>query len=74
MPTQITISNVTGTSPYDIYLSPVDETNYFYMDQIVSSELPYTFIVPPRLQNQKQYCLRIKDGDNCIITNCFSIT
>ena len=70
MPTSITINNISGTSPYDVYLSPVDETNYFYMDHIESVDLPYTFVVPKALANQKQYCIRIKDGDGCIITGC----
>lgn len=74
MPTSITISNVTGSSPYDIYLSPVDTSNLYYMTQIESMDLPYTFIVPKLLQNYNEYCLQIEDADGCIITNCFTIT
>ena len=74
MPTSITINNVTGSSPYDVYLSPIDETSYFYMTQIQNVDLPYTFVVPSKIQNYNEYCLRIEDADGCIITNCITVT
>jgi hypothetical protein len=74
MPTSITINNITGSSPYDVYLSQVDQSSFYYIEQIESGDLPHTFIVPTLLQNSKQYCLRVEDSDGCIITNCFSIT
>jgi hypothetical protein len=51
MPTSITISNVTGSSPYDIYLSPINNSNLYYITQIESIDLTYTFIVPKLLQD-----------------------
>jgi hypothetical protein len=74
MPTSITISNVTGSSPYDIYLSPINNSNLYYITQIESIDLPYTFIVPKLLQDYIEYCLQIEDADGCIITNFFTIT
>jgi len=74
MPTSITINNITGSSPFDIYISPVDENNFFYITNINSGELPYTFFIPPLVQNQNDYCVRVEDADGCIITNCITVT
>jgi len=74
MPTSITINNITGASPYDLYLSQVDESSFYYIEQIESVDLPHTFIVPALLQNSNQYCLRVEDSEGCIITNCFSVS
>ncbi len=74
MPSIVTVSDITGTTPYEIYLSLSSNTRYYYIDYIESSDLPYTFNVPLPLQRASGLCLRVVDNDGCIITNCFSIT
>ena len=73
MPTSITINDIIGNQPYDIYISPNDD-NYFYINNINYIDIPYTFLVPTSIQNFSNYCIRVQDADGCIITNCFSIT
>ena len=73
MPTLVTVSNITGTTPYEIYISVSGSTNYYYIDQIQSMDLPYDFILPSPLQDLNNYCLRVEDGDGCIITSCFTV-
>jgi hypothetical protein len=74
MPSLVTVSNIVGTTPYEIYLSVSGSDAYYYIDSISSVQLPYNFTVPIPLQNNQSFCLRVVDNDGCIITNCFNVT
>jgi hypothetical protein len=74
MPNSVTISNITGTTPYELYLCISGGGPCYYIDYIESSELPFNFTVPSPIQSYNGYCLRVIDNDGCIITNCFTIT
>jgi hypothetical protein len=74
MPSLVTVSNIVGTTPYEIYLSVSGSPAYYYIDSISSVQLPYNFTVPIPLQNNQSFCLRVVDNDGCIITNCFNVT
>jgi hypothetical protein len=74
MPSLVTVSNIVGTTPYEIYLSVSGSATYYYIDSISSVQLPYNFTVPIPLQNNLSFCLRVVDNDGCIITNCFNVT
>ena len=68
MPTDITITNITGSSPYDIYLCDDPVVTCVYINTITT--LPYGFQIPPVLDGQTSYNLKVVDNDNCIkITN-----
>jgi len=74
MPNSVTISNITGTTPYELYLCISGGGPCYYIDYIESSELPFNFTVPSPIQSYNGYCLRVIDNEGCIITNCFTIT
>ena len=74
MPNSVTVTNITGTTPYEIYLCLSGETPCYYIDYIESSQLPYVFNVPSPIQDLGGYCLKIVDNDGCIINNCFTIS
>ncbi len=74
MPSLVTVSNITGTTPYEIYISISGSSSYYYIDYIDSSQLPYNFNIPIPIQDMIGYCLKVVDNDGCIITNCFTIT
>jgi hypothetical protein len=74
MPTLITVNNITGSTPYEIYLCVSGGTPCYYIGQITSSQLPYQFNPPLPLDNLGYYCLRVEDNDGCIITECFNLT
>jgi hypothetical protein len=65
MPTQITINSLTGTSPYDIYICDYLLTTCFYIDTISST--PYYFNVPPPLEGDSSFKLKVVDNNNCEI-------
>lgn len=63
MPTEITISSISGTTPFDVYICNDPITTCIYVDTISSA--PYTFNVPSLLNNQSSYNLRIIDNSGC---------
>ena len=73
MPTFITLNDITGSTPYDIYLCLSGGTPCYYIDTIESTELPFNFTVPTPISNYSYYCMRIIDNDGCIITGCTNI-
>ena len=73
MPTTITVSNITGSTPFDVYLCLSGGSPCYYVSSIASGELPYNFSVPKPIQDFSYYCLKVVDANGCIITGCTSI-
>ena len=71
MPTDITINNITGATPFDVYLCDNPITTCFYVDTI--SLFPYTFEVPSILSSQTDFTIKIVDNNDCIITQTLNI-
>jgi len=65
MPTQITINDVTGSTPYNVYLCDEPITTCVFIDTINS--LPYNFTVPFPLDGQNSYNIKIIDSNYCEI-------
>ena len=59
MAVQVTISNITGQSPYDIYICQTGGTSCFYMTTITSA--PYIFDIPAPYNTSDAYMLKIID-------------
>lgn len=74
MPSLVTVDNIVGTSPFEIYLCLSGGSPCYYIDYVTSSELPYNFVVPIPIQNNLGFCLKVIDADNCTINNCFTIS
>ena len=66
MPTTITISNLSGSTPYDVYICSNPSTTCIYIDTITS--VPYNFDVPLYFDNQPSYILKVIDNNDCVIT------
>jgi hypothetical protein len=64
MPKVVTITDITGTTPYDIYLCDNPVTICVYVDTITT--LPYSFTMPSVLENQDDYTLKVEDDNGCI--------
>lgn len=65
MPTEITISSITGAQPYDIYICDDPVVSCLYVDTINST--PYVFNVPPLLDGQLSYNLKVVDNNGCTV-------
>jgi hypothetical protein len=64
MPAKIIINNITGATPFDIYICDNPITNCIYINTI--STLPYEFNIPSIMENQDDYNLKVIDDNNCI--------
>jgi hypothetical protein len=68
MPTTITINNVTGATPFDIYLCDDPLTTCVYVDTYSGGT--YSFDVPLIMDGQLSYNIKVVDDNNCeIISN-----
>lgn len=66
MSVQVTISGITGTSPYDVYVCQPNGSGCFYVDTV--STIPYVFTIPQPYDTSLAYMLKIIDSQNCIIS------
>lgn len=73
MPLRVTISNITGATPFHIYICQVDGTSCFYINTITISQLPYEFDIPEPVNNSTQYMINAVDANNCYITGTTTV-
>lgn len=69
----ITVNQITGDSPFQVYLCLSGGTTCYFVDTITSSQIPYNFYTPTPIENYDYYCLRVIDNVGCVITQCFNI-
>jgi hypothetical protein len=73
MAIKVTISNITGATPYDIYICQPNGTSCFYIDTIGNDELPYEFDIPTPYNTGTSYMLKAVDNNNCMITGTTTV-
>lgn len=73
MAKQITITNLTGSEPYNIYLCDNSYNNCIYIDTINNSDIPYSFLVPSLFENFTQVGVKVIDDKNCNIKNLVTL-
>jgi hypothetical protein len=69
MPTDVTISSISGSSPFDIYVCDTGMSNCIYVDTITSGDIPYVFETPSIFFNLNEFNVKIVDNLNCMIIN-----
>lgn len=69
----VTITTLTGASPFDVYLCDNLYNNCIYIDTIITSEIPYSFIVPASFENLTTVGVKVIDDVNCVIKNTVEI-
>jgi hypothetical protein len=72
MAVQVTISNVIGQTPYDVYVCQTNGSACFYITTISST--PYVFDIPAPYNNLSAYMLKLIDGNNCIISGTTTVS
>lgn len=70
--TEVTITNITGQSPYDIYICQSNGSGCFYISTITSTF--YVFNIPPPYDTYNSYMLKIIDNRGCVITGVENVT
>ena len=73
MPIDITINNISGHTPFDVYVCNTGQTYCVYSATITSGDLPYTFEVPIPFLNSEGVNLRIIDDNDCQINEILII-
>lgn len=71
MTIEVTINNITGQTPYDIYICNSGVTTCIYVDTILST--PYVFDIPQSFSNLNSYSVKIVDSNNCVIFKNFNV-
>jgi len=65
MPTEITITSISGATPFDVYICDDPITTCVYVDTI--SSVPYVFNLPSLLEGQTSYNLKVVDNNGCTV-------
>ena len=71
MATQVTINDITGQTPYNIYVCQSDGTGCFYVTS--TSSTPYVFNIPSPYDTSSSYMIKVIDGHNCVISGIQSV-
>jgi hypothetical protein len=70
MPVQVTISSLSGTPNYDVYVCNSGGTSCTYVTTITGPSA--TINVPPPLDNNLNICVKVIDALGCEIIECYS--
>ena len=73
MPTDITISNISGSSPFHIYVCDTGYTSCVYVSTKTSGQLPYTFEIPQVYSTLTNFIVKVVDNNHCTITNTLTV-
>ena len=73
MPTDITINNISGTTPFDVYVCDTGYTSCIYVSTITSGELPYTFEIPPIYSSLTNFIVKVVDDNDCVVTDTVTV-
>ncbi len=69
MPTDITISSLNGSSPFDVYVCDTGMTTCIYVNTINSGDIPYVFEIPSVFLTLNNFTVKVVDDNNCIVTS-----
>lgn len=67
MATEITITDLGGSSPFDVYTCDTGYTTCVYVSTINSSQLPYQFDLPFIQEGMNPIGLRVVDNTGCVV-------
>ena len=73
MEVQCTINNITGQTPFDIYVCQTDGTGCFYISTINNTSFPYVFNIPAPYNTSPNYMIKAVDANNCIISGSSAV-
>jgi hypothetical protein len=73
MGTNITISSITGITPYDVYVCDTGYTTCIYVSTINSGNLPYSFMIPSIFSSLTNFVVKVIDDNDCTIIENINI-
>lgn len=69
----ITITNLVGTQPFQIYLCDSGFTSCIYFDEINNGDIPKTILVPLPLESFVNYGVLALDANGCEIKQTITV-
>ena len=73
MDTNITITSITGITPYDVYVCDTGYTTCIYVSTINSGNLQYSFIIPSIFSSLTNFVVKVIDNNDCVIIENINI-
>lgn len=73
MPTNITITNIGGAPPFDVYVCDSGMTTCIYVTTITSGEFPYVFEIPSVFSSLSTFTVKVVDSNNCTINDTLTV-
>lgn len=73
MPTDITITGLGGSSPFDVYVCDTGMTTCIYVNTITTGDVPYLFEIPPVFSSLTNFTVKVVDDNNCVVTSNLSV-
>jgi len=67
MPTEIQITSLSGSSPFDVYTCDTGYTTCIYVSTITTGNLPYQFTIPFIQEGMNPIGLKVVDNNGCVI-------
>ena len=68
MAVQVNINDITGSTPYQVFICQTGNTGCFFVSEITDNDLPYVFDIPAPYNNSDSYLLKIIDNFGCKIS------
>jgi hypothetical protein len=65
MSNQLTISSITGTTPFDVYVCDITNTYCYFVSGITTVVPSFVFTIPPPLNDVDALLLKIVDTTGC---------
>lgn len=70
MAQEIQINNITGNTPFNIYLCDGLLSGCTYI--VTINTFPYILEIPAPYSGYTDYCIKVIDNNDCEITKCFT--
>ena len=70
---QVTITSLTGSEPYSIYICDNTYNSCMYIAQIYDADIPYTFLVPDPYKSLVSVGIKAIDINDCVIKNVVTL-
>ena len=68
MAVQVNINDITGSTPYQVFICQTGNTGCFFVSEITDNDLRYVFDIPASYNNSDSYLFKVIDNFGCIIS------
>ena len=73
MAVRVYINDITGSTPYQVYICQTGNTGCFFISEITDGDIPYEFDIPAPYNSSESYLLKIIDNFGCVISGTTTV-